>query len=398
MRRALLAFALLVPVAAAAQEVRLEGFRPHITGEVDMGLYAIDTLNGSAPRRQGTNAFAFGEIAAGLHLAPNFSIQGVLNTEPAGETEPNGGVTGFRYAAASVEALFAEWRPSETVMLYAGKFSAPFGRGHHDFPGVLTAIRAHEVYLIKESVGAGGSWTFLSDAVLGEHDLSVAVFGYDTSPLSNTLITRQRCCREGFERYRRNTRDQGGAGNTGQMDSVAVALDGDHFGWLPGLSYHASVLSRGAGRDGTAREWGVAGALRYDLAWTETLRTLVFAEAAAFRNAGGRPAEEIETGIDAAGDATYDTAGVGERRVFSTLGARTSWEGWRSTLAWQKDQRKRTANAVPTEDYVEWSVGRDIGWGFGVDVGWQYARYAREEGGRGQSNAAIGVLRWRQTF
>jgi hypothetical protein len=44
--------------------------------------------------------------------------------------------------------------------------------------------------------------------------------------------------------------------------------------------------------------------------------------------------------------------------------------------------------------FLEFSVGREIGWGFSVDLGYQYARYARDDGTRGQSNTVLGVLRW----
>ncbi len=397
-----LAAALLAAAPAFAQTPAAPGAYPQLVGEVDMGFYGIGTWHSGEGRRDGTQGFLFGEIANGLHFTPNFSIQSVIHVEPVGEGEPNGGTIGFRRQGASLEALFADWRPAETLALYAGKFTAPFGRGHHDFPGVLTAIRAHETYMAGESLGFGGSWTFLSDPVLGEHDLSAAVFTLDTSFLSNTLITRRRCCVEGYERFERNTRQQGGPGNTGRLDNFAIALDGDGFGWLPNFSYHLAVMSRGAGQDGASREWGYAAGLRYEARWTPELRTLFFAEAVEFRNAGGRPRTEVETeiGLDEAGEPILETAevAVSERRRFTTLGARTVWGPWRGTLAWQRDQRKNALSATPTENYVEVSVGREIGWGFGADLGYQFARYAREEGGRGSSNAVVGVLRYRLEF
>ncbi len=50
---------------------------------------------------------------------------------------------------------------------------------------------------------------------------------------------------------------------------------------------------------------------------------------------------------------------------------------------------------LPTENFFEVSVGRDLGHGFGLDVGYQYGRYAREEaGGLGTSHALLVRLGW----
>lgn len=389
MRRALLLLAAFLATPAAAQE----GLYPQIAGEVNLGLYTNALTRTPDQRRQGASSFLFGEIAAGLHLTPNLSIQSVLHIEPVGEQEPNDGWIFFRRQGASLENLVLDWRPVQGISLFAGKFSAPFGRGHHDFPGIFPMIRAHEAYLVTEALGFGARWTFLSDPTFGEHDLTAATFTLDRTFLSETLITRRRCCAEGYERYSRNTAAQGGPGNTGRLNNFAVALDGDNFSWAPGLSYHLSAITRGQGSDGTAREWGYAAALRYEARWTEALRTLFFAEHVEFRSAGGRPVEEV---VDADGNAA-DT-GIAERRRFTTLGARTSYGPWRATVAWQQDQRKRSANTVPTERYTELTVGRELGWGFSIDAGWQFVRYARDDGSAGNANGPVAVLRYRTEF
>jgi hypothetical protein len=400
-RRIALAAALLLAAPAAAQEVRLY---PHLATEVDLGLYGVGTTSATDRARRGNSLYLFGEIAAGLHLAPGFSIQGVLAFEPIGEGDSTGALPGdsttaFRRQSAFLEALFAEWRPVEGATFYAGRFTAPFGRGHHDFPGILPRVRAHEVSLIKDSLGFGGSLTVLSSPVLGEHDVSAAAFTLDRSFLSSTLLTRRRCCDERYERFSRNTAAQGGPGNTGQLDSFAVALDGDGFEWLPGFSYHLGLVSREAGRDGTAREWGYAAAIRYERRWSDAHRTLLFAEGIQFRNAGGRPLGEVTTfGLDPDSGEEVETVTdtpIRERRTFTTLGLRHQYGPWRGTVAWQRDQRKRSVEPLPTENYVEASVGRELGRGFGLDVGYQYGRYAREEaGGLGTSHSILFRLGW----
>jgi hypothetical protein len=179
-----------------------------------------------------------------------------------------------------------------------------------------------------------------------------------------------------------------------------VALDGDGFAWLPGFSYHLGLVSRAAGNDGTAREWGYAAAIRYERSWSETQRTLLFAEGIQFRNAGGRPLGEVTTlGFDPRQREEAETVAetpIRERRTFITLGLRHQVGPWRGTLAWQRDQRKRSVEPLPTENYVEASVGRELGAGFGLDVGYQYGRYAREEaGGLGTSHSILFRLGWR---
>jgi hypothetical protein len=403
MRGAILAAALLASAPAGAQEAATR-IHPHLATEVDLGLYSVTTTSASDRERRGSSLYLFGEIAAGLHLAPGFSIQGVLAFEPIGEGDstgalPGDSVTGFRRQSAFLEALFAEWRPFEGATLYGGRFTAPFGRGHHDFPGILPRVRAHEVSLIQDSLGVGGSLTVLSDPRFGEHDVSAAVFTLDRTFLSSTLLTRRRCCDERYERFNRNTAQQGGPANSGQLDSFAVALDGDGIAALPGFSYHLGLVSRSAGRDGTAREWGYAAAIRYLHRWSDTQSTLLFAEGIQFRNAGGRPRTEVTTfGLAATTGEEVEFSEetrLAERRTFTTLGLRHQHGPWRGTLAWQRDQRKRSVDPLPTENYVELSAGRELGAGFGLDVGYQYGRYAREEGGGlGTSHSILVRLGW----
>jgi hypothetical protein len=393
MRAGLGLAAALFAVPAAAQEF------PQLSVETDLGLYSVSTTSAPDAERRGTSLYLFGEIAAGLHIARGLSVQGVLAFEPIGEGDstggtPGDGAIGFRRQSAFLEALFLEWKPVDALTLHGGRFIAPFGRGHHDFPGILTRVRAHEVEMIGDSLGVGGTYTFLSHPDLGEHDISAAVFTLDRTFLSSTWMTRRRCCDERYERFNRNTRAQGGPANNGQFDNVALALDGDGFSWAPGLSYHLGVVTRGEGVDGTAREWGYAAALRYQHRWSDEHRTLLFAEAVQFRGAGGRPRGEVlilatdpDTGDPV--EETLDTT-ISERRTFTTLGVQHRWGAWRGTLAWQHDQRKRSTDTLPTETYVEASVGRDLGAGFGVDVGYQYARQAREEtGGLGTAHAVL---------
>ncbi len=399
-----------LPLTAMAQDATPAGtFRPHMNTEVDLGLFSVTTTSAPDRARRGTSAYLFGEVATGLHLVPGFSLQSVIAFEPIGEGDStggtpggaasSGGLTGFRRQSAFFEQLTAEWRPDEDTILQAGRFVAPFGRGHHDFPGILTRVRAHEVSAIRDSLGASATRTIVSDPSFGEHDLSAAVFTLDRSLLSSTWATRHACCDERYERFSRNTRAQGGPANTGQGDNYALALDGDRIDALPGFSYHLGLLSRAPGIDGTAREWGYAAAMRYEHQWARDNRTLFFAEGIQLRNAAARPRTEITLlGLDPdTGDAVetmLDTT-VRERRSFTTLGVQHRVDGWRGTLAWQRDERKRSVETLPTENYIEASLGTDLPGNTSIDIGYQFARYAREQGGLGTAHAVLVRLGWK---
>jgi len=382
----------------AAQEGAGVNLYPQIAGEADIRLFSQSVTAASDRRQRGTNIFSRGEISTGLFLTPEWSVQSTIHIEPIGEVEPNGGTTGFRYQAAYIEQLRLDWRPTDRLTLYGGKFSAPFGRGHHDFPGLLLDVRAHEIYLIRESVGVGGTATYVSDARFGEHDISLAVFGYDTSFLSETAFTRKSCCDGDFERFSRNSRRQGGPGNTGQMDNIALAFDGDNMPFLPNTSYHVALLSRGAGVDGTKRETGFAAGLRHEIRWTPETRTLLFGEFVQFRGAGGNPREAGPELVDSFGLNTGEFSEVtsSERRRFSTVGAQTRHGPWRATVGFQRDERKRTENPIPRASYVEASVGRDLPLNFRLDVGYQ--RTVGGESKEDKTDAVIAVLGWRASF
>jgi hypothetical protein len=397
------ALALGAALAAAALPVAAQNtagvnLYPQVAGEVDMRLFSQSTVSATERRQRGTNIFARGELSTGLFLSPEWSVQSTIHFEPVGEVEPNGGTTGFRYQAAYIEQLRLDWRPTDRLTFYGGKFSAPFGRGHHDFPGLLMDVRAHEVYLIRESIGVGGTATYISDARFGEHDVSLAVFGFDTSFLSETAITRKRCCEGDFERFSRNSRRQGGPGNTGQMDSVALAFDGDNMPFLPNTSYHVAFLSRGPGVDGTKRETGFALGLRHEIRWSEDTRTLLFGEFVQFRGAGGNPREKGSEILDEFGMGTGEFGEVtaSERRRFTTIGAQTRHGPWRATIGFQRDERKRSENPVPRATYVEASVGRDLPLNFRLDVGYQ--RSIGGESREDKADALIAVLGWRASF
>lgn len=365
---------------------------PHVRFDMDLGLYSVASPNPGDRARSGSETFLWGEVLAEIGLAPNLSLNIVFHPDPAGDEPPDGAALFLNRQAAFFEQVYADWQPLERLRLFGGKFNAPFGFGYEEFPGVLIAFRAHDVYLIREQLGAGTAVTVVDDPVHGEHRLWATLGTLDTSALSTTFFTRQGCCPEGYARYARNYLRQGGAGNSGHVTNGVVALEGSGMAWAPGLRYHLSLSSLGPGKGGTRREWGWSAGAVQELALTETLNGLLFGEYVEFRNAGGAPLEVAGDDPEAA-----PAPALGRRR-FSTLGAQLSSGPWRLTLAWQREAWKRSVNPQATQQWVEASVGRDLVWGFGLDIGWQYAHYATEDGTARGANAFVSRLGFRQSF
>jgi hypothetical protein len=377
----------LLAAPAAAQEVRLDA-------ELSARVFGVSTYRAPDRDRRFRDLYTKAEFAPTLHLGDAVSVLAVLKFEPVAEGP---GATdravdrAFQDHGAFIETLAVEWQAIPRLTLRAGKFTAPFGTGHDSFPGIRLRDNA-EIYEISESLGVGATATLVDDeGGWGRHAVSGAVFTLDTTSLSSTWITRKRFGRDEAERYRRGSRGQGGSGNTGRLDNYALSLDGEEIGVLPGFSYHLALLSRGAGRDGTAREWGFAIGAQQEIRWTEELSTTLFAEAVRFNGAGGQP-EVVVAPLD------RDRVAVDERRTVTTIGARTGYGPWRGTVAWQTDTRRRNVDGLPQGRYFEVSAGRDLPLGFAVDIGWSATRYARDGGGAGRADAALALLSWRAEF
>lgn len=377
----------------ATAEAAPDPDRPRVEGEVDIGFFGSGWRGAGRDPRSGGNFFLFGEASATFHLNRQFAVNATLHIEPIGHQEPQGGSIFFRRQGVYLESLNLEYRPVEALTFTFGKYVVPFGLGHEDFPGVLTLFRAHEVYLINEALGVMGRATLPLGEGVGEHAITGAVFQRDRTPLSYLLLgNRRRCCTPDYMRYERNTLADGGPGNNNDFNNFALSLGGENIPALPGFSYHASVMTRGPGQDGLSREWAGVIGLRYDHRWTERVSTRLSAETVLFNSYGGRPIEVVQTP-----SGPVDLP-VSERRLFSTIAAQTTVEGWRFTASWQQDQRKRSGNSLATERYVELSFGREIAFGFSFDVGWQFARLANDTGGASNAQGPVGVIRFHRRF
>ena len=115
MIRRLVLAASLFATPSLAQEAPGLGF-PQVAGEANIGFYTEALRSGADSANRGSRSYIFGEIAAGLHLNEQFSIQGLAHIEPAGEVEPRGTNTFFRYQGAYLESLYLNWRVTPRLM------------------------------------------------------------------------------------------------------------------------------------------------------------------------------------------------------------------------------------------------------------------------------------------
>lgn len=164
----------------------------------------------------------------------------------------------------------------ENFTVYGGKFTPVFGICWDRGAGIYGADFAED-YEISEQIGLGESYTLPTEAI-GEHVFSLSSFYADTTSCSDSIITRQG----------RTRNSDGGVGNTEDISSFAVALDGGKLPAFPDLSYHLAYINQASGETETKDQAGIAFALKYPLMFSDmTVTPLV--EFAHFNDANGSP-------------------------------------------------------------------------------------------------------------
>jgi hypothetical protein len=370
-----------IALPAAAQE----RFRPHITGEAELQFRPFRTHGSTLPERRNWDTTLKGAVSFGIHLTPTLSIQGEAKYEPLLEP-PSDRNRRFSETGAFLEQFFVNWQADPDYAFFAGKFTAPFGIGYHDFPGIRARDFA-EAYEFSERIGAGLDWTFLADARFGTHDIRAAFFQQDTSFLTQTAFYQPRFGADRVERARSIRRWHGGPSNSGRPGSFAVGLFGELPAPVDGLAYHLGVSGQQPGDDGTSWQWAYVGAITWFQAWGAGFSSKAWIEAVRFINTGGRPLAE-------------DGSISGDRDTLLTLALRVNWHDWRATAVYQRQETTNDAGAPPGYNYVELSVGRkflDIALGavraeLSGDIGWSRTRSASDDGHPIYDRAVLGLV------
>ncbi len=268
-------------LAGTAHTAQAEEFSPSLSGEIVIEWQNEYTYDSDDRNNEKNNSFLRTEVAPTIGLTEHFFIDGVLVLEPFDQAA-DGNPDYHEDIFMESEGVFAEELKlnfeNGSYALWAGKFNPAFGTAWDCGRGIWSEDFAED-YEITEKVGVGGAYTF-EPQDRGSHTVSASTFFNDTTFLSDALVT---------SRPRLRKRD-GGAGNTQDFSSFAVALDGaDAFG-VEGLSYHTAYRFLGEGDvDGINGddESGFVIGTEYAFPLTEELEIDLKAEYASINSFGG---------------------------------------------------------------------------------------------------------------
>ncbi len=279
---------------------------------------------------------AYGEKRASLTFGKNWALQSIVKAEEFDRRDENDDDEGYGVAW---DSLYLEYKNSR-FRAYAGKFQARFGLASDADLGKYGSD--FNDYEIDEKVGIGGGIAFGSSAY-GQHVISASAFTADTSFLSDSL----------FFRRGRLDRSDGGPGNTGDLSSFAVAVDGRRLPWFSQeLRYHVGYahLAPGAGDQ-------------------EGSDAVVFG----VRQTGLKLSSDIEIAL--VGEVAYvsNVDGDGDDVTYYTLGGHARYGRYNFTLVYAP--RRVDAND-PQDDRTEQLFAASAGYDFtdnlGVNVSYRY--------------------------
>lgn len=258
---------------------------PYVEGTANIRLFNDWLFRSTDPANAFDNLYLHGgTLGVKVGLTPVFSVNLGWTLEQVRDPSPPENCifcgAGLYMDTLDVEADVGRWT------FTAGKHEPKFGFAWDIAPGIYTG-RFAEDYQLAEVIGAGAAYEF--DAAFGKHTLAVDTFFADTTFLSESLFTN---------RGRRRLSD-GGAGNTGAFDNVAVTLFGEDIRGMKGFRYNVGYRHVSAGRGDYGDENGVVAGLARETEIGNGVTLGLMAELAYFDNYGG-----------ADDDALYTTAGL----------------------------------------------------------------------------------------
>lgn len=237
------------------------------------------------------------------------------------------------------------------VAINAGKFTAPFGFGPDDAPG-LFGDTFMENYELAERLGIGAA-TKLKVPGIAAVGLAVGVFTRDRTSLAETSLTKRRTLRVA----------DGGPGNTTSLSNWSAVADFEEIQGLPDdLHLKASYLHQKGGENDVKgqRAWAFGGE------W-ETAFEAGFSI---------RPMAEY-VHADGASGLNEATGGEGISEDILTAGIGVGYDRWNGSLTWGR-RHIGQADTDPLNDTF-WQVG--VGYAFvnGITVDTAYGYL--EDGG-----------------
>lgn len=229
------------------EPVRNGGFG--IKGELSVEFETDTTFDSDDPDAELTDTYNTTELGVEVTFNRFLSGHGAFTFEPVLDPGP-GEDRFFEDQGLYAEELFANVALGRGVNIFGGKFNPAFGQAWDVAPGVY-GVDFAEDYEIAERLGFGASMT-RGNTGLGTVTLTGSVYHLDTSGLSRSAFT---------DRGRTSLAD-GGASNTEDLDSFALALDAAEVPSLGGANLHFAYRfqHKGMGVDDLEHEHGfVAG-------------------------------------------------------------------------------------------------------------------------------------------
>lgn len=247
-----------------------------------------------------------------LKATDGLSFMANIITEPVIDAEPGKNQI-FSGSGTYVDVLQAQY-DFENFSIWGGKIDPAFGRASDATPGLHGSDIA-ENYNLSERLGGGASYSF--EAAGNANRLQASAFTVDRTVLSESL----------FNNRGRTSLDDGGAGNSKGVSSIAVALDGCQGAEVDscydegsfGYQLAARYQKGGVGSDGN--EVGVLGSLNKSISLTDETTLRLFGEAAWFRNFEGTADDAVVMIASAAvemGPATYSVAYSQQRNLVAS--------------------------------------------------------------------------------
>ncbi len=311
---------------------------PNVSGSFVFEVQSDTTFDSDDPGAEITDTFATVETALDFNLSEVFTAHTDLVLEPVLDPDPFEDRF-FEDHGGYVETLHLIVNLGQFT-LFGGKINPAFGTAWDATPGIYGRDFAED-YELTERIGVGGSYTFdAGDA--GQHVFQAAVFFADTSALSNSAFTR---------RGQLSLAD-GGASNTEDFSSFAIALDGGEIASLPGFSYHVSFRHQEAGDGDVSDETGVAFGATQEIETADGVKFALNGEIAIFDNLDGGE-----------NDALYATAGLAV--------AKDEWFG--ATSFTVRDLSGGPAGSNFDDKLFQATVGRGLFENTSLAVGYKFA-------------------------
>lgn len=324
---------------------------PNVSGTFVLELQSDTTFDSDDSGAEITDTFATVETSLDFNLSEIFTVHTDLVLEPVLDPDPFEDRF-FEDHGGYVETLHLIVNLGQFTLL-GGKINPAFGTAWDVTPGIYGTDFAED-YELTERIGVGGSYTF-DGGDAGQHVLQTAVFFTDTSALSNSAFTR---------RGQLSVAD-GGASNTEDFSSFAIALDGGEIASLPGFSYHVSFRHGEAGDGDVSDETGFAIGARQEIETADGTNFELNGEVAVFDNLDGGE-----------NDALYATAGLAV--------ARDEWFG--ATSFTLRDLSGGPAGTNFDDKLFQATVGREVFENASLAAGYKFAEEEEVE------SHTIGVL------